>query len=97
MLIGLSGKNAILMAEFSKQAREDEGEPIEVAAQNGGRVRFRAVMMTAWSFVIGVFPMVVATGAGAGSRTAIGVTTFSGMVVASIFGIVMVPPLYAMF
>jgi len=53
--------------------------------------------MTAWSFVIGVFPMVIATGAGAGSRTAIGVTTFAGMVLASIFGIVTVPPLYAMF
>ena len=97
MLIGLAGKNAILMAEFSKQARENEGQSIEDAAQNGGRVRFRAVMMTAWSFVIGVFPMVIATGAGAGSRTAIGVTTFTGMVMASVFGIVLVPPLYAMF
>ena len=97
MLIGLAGKNAILMAEFSKQAHEDNGMPLEEAAQSGGRVRYRAVLMTAWSFVIGVFPMVIATGAGAGSRTAIGVTTFTGMVMASVFGIITVPPLYAMF
>ncbi|GHS91280.1 multidrug efflux RND transporter permease subunit [Planctomycetales bacterium] len=97
MLIGLAGKNAILMAEFAKQAREDEGLPIEVAAQNGGRVRYRAVLMTAWSFLIGVFPMVIATGAGAGSRQAIGITTFSGMLLATVAGIVLVPPLYAMF
>ncbi|MDR0868187.1 MAG: efflux RND transporter permease subunit [Planctomycetota bacterium] len=97
MLIGLAGKSAILMAEFAKQAREDEGLPIAVAAENGGRVRYRAVLMTAWSFLIGVFPMVVATGAGAGSRKAIGIPTFSGMLLASVAGIVLVPPLYAMF
>lgn len=96
MLIGLAGKNAILMAEFSKQARET-GESIVDSAQNGGKVRYRAVLMTAWSFVIGVFPMVIATGAGAGSRQAIGHTTFWGMVAASIIGIVFVPPLWAIF
>ena len=67
------------------------------AAQNGGRVRYRAVLMTAYSFIIGVFPMVVATGAGAGSRLAIGITTFSGMVLATLVGIIFVPPLYAIF
>jgi multidrug efflux pump subunit AcrB len=96
MLVGLAGKNAILMAEFSKQARE-EGQSIYDAAQNGGRVRYRAVLMTAYSFIIGVFPMVVATGAGAGSRQAIGITTFSGMVLATLVGIIFVPPLYAIF
>lgn len=96
MLIGLAGKNAILMVEFSKQERES-GVSIFDAAQNGGRVRYRAVLMTAWSFIIGVFPMVIATGAGAGSRTAIGVTTFCGMMLATIAGIVMIPPLYAVF
>lgn len=96
MLIGLAGKNAILMAEFSKQARES-GDTIVNAALNGGRVRYRAVLMTAYSFVIGVFPMVIATGAGAGSRQAIGHTTFWGMVLASIVGIVFVPPLWALF
>ncbi len=96
MLIGLAGKNAILMAEFSKQARE-EGLSIHDAAQNGGNVRYRAVLMTAYSFVIGVFPMVIATGAGAGSRLSIGHTTFWGMVLASVVGIVFVPPLWALF
>ncbi len=97
MLIGLAGKNAILMAEFSKQAREEEGKNIEDAAISGGNVRYRAVLMTAYSFVIGVFPMVIATGAGAGSRQAIGHTTFWGMVLASVIGIVFVPPLWALF
>ncbi len=96
MLIGLSGKSAILMAEFSKQARE-EGLSIDEAAIQGGSKRYRAVLMTAWSFVIGVFPMVIATGACSGSRQAIGVTTFSGMVVATLFGIMLVPPLFAVF
>jgi len=96
MLIGLAGKNAILMAEFSKQARE-HGDSITDAAINGGNIRYRAVLMTAYSFVIGVFPMVIATGAGAGSRQSIGHTTFWGMVLASVVGIVFVPPLWALF
>ncbi len=94
MLIGLASKNAILMVEFSKQERE-AGVEIGDAALRGGRYRYRAVLMTAWSFIIGVCPMVVATGAGAGSRVAIGVTTFAGMLLATIAGIVMIPPLYA--
>lgn len=96
MLIGLSCKNAILMVEFSKQERE-AGRSINTAAQQGFSQRYRAVLMTAWSFVIGVFPMVVATGAGAGSRRAIGVTTFYGMLLATVFGIVLIPPSYAFF
>ncbi len=96
MLIGLACKNAILMVEFSKQERES-GKSVEDAAQNGFRHRYRAVLMTAWSFVIGVFPMVIATGAGAGSRRAIGITTFYGMLLSTIIGIVFIPPLYAFF
>jgi len=96
MLIGLACKNAILMVEFSKQERE-AGKPIYEAAQEGFSQRYRAVLMTAWSFVIGVFPMVVATGAGAGSRRAIGITTFYGMLISTIFGIVFIPVLYAFF
>ncbi|MBE6356445.1 MAG: efflux RND transporter permease subunit [Lentisphaerae bacterium] len=96
MLIGLACKNAILMVEFSKQERE-AGKSVEEAAQNGFKHRYRAVLMTAWSFVIGVFPMVIATGAGAGSRRAIGITTFYGMLLSTIIGIVFIPPLYAFF
>ena len=67
------------------------------AALNGMRLRFRSVMMTALSFVIGVFPMVFASGAGAGSRQAIGITTFWGMLVATIVGMMFIPGLYAAF
>ena len=96
MLVGLTAKSAILMAEYSKQER-DAGKSIVDAALNGMRLRFRSVMMTALSFVIGVFPMVFASGAGAGSRQSIGITTFWGMLVASIIGMMFIPCLYAAF
>lgn len=96
MLIGLTAKTAILMVEFSKQER-DNGVSIGEAALNGMRVRFRSVMMTALSFVIGVFPLVVASGAGAGGRQAIGVTTFWGMLIATVAGMMFIPGLYVIF
>ncbi len=96
MLVGLTTKTAILMVEFSKQER-DEGATIFQSAMEGMRVRFRAVMMTGLSFVIGVAPMVVASGAGAGSRQSIGITTFWGMLMAMIIGMMFIPALYAIF
>ena len=93
MLIGLSAKSAILMVEFSMQQRAT-GVSIEEAALNGANTRYRAVLMTALSFVIGVVPLMVATGAGSVSRQIIGITTGWGMIVATFVGIAFIPPLY---
>lgn len=97
LLVGLSSKNAILVVEFAKERHARDGLGIVASALAGARERFRAVMMTALTFVLGILPLVWATGAGAGSRRAIGVTTFAGMLAATLVGLVFVPGLYVIF
>ena len=95
MLVGLTAKSAILMAEYAMQ-KEAEGLSPAEAAIEGFKQRFRSVQMTVLSFVIGVLPLLFATGAGANARHAVGVTTFWGMVAATVVGLLFVPPLYVL-
>ncbi len=94
MLIGMAAKQAILIVEFAKELHEKQKMTVEDAAIEAARLRFRAIMMTAIAFILGMLPLVLATGAGAHSRISLGSTVFGGMVAAGTIGTLMTPAFY---
>ena len=97
LLVGLASKNAILVVEFAREEHDKNGASLVKAAMVGTKERFRAILMTAFTFILGVFPMIVATGAGAASRIAIGVPVFYGMLLGTALGLFVIPLLYVLF
>ncbi len=93
MLIGLSAKNAILIVEFAKRLRE-EGKSVLQAAMDAAKLRLRPILMTAFAFILGVSPLVIAAGAGGASRQSLGTTVFGGMLAATVLGLVFTPVFY---
>ena len=96
MLVGLLGKNAVLIVEFANQ-KHHSGMSIRKAAIEGARVRFRPILMTSFAFIAGLLPLVVATGPGAVANRTIGTSALGGMLFGTIFGVLIVPGLYFIF
>jgi len=93
MLIGMAAKNAILIVEFAAQEMKSGKGAVE-AAMDAARSRFRPILMTAFSFILGVVPLLIASGAGAEARKVMGMTVFSGMLVATVIGVLVVPAMF---
>src|SRR4029078_2258899 len=96
MLVGLLGKNAILIVEFAVQ-RHHEGVSLKEAAIEGGKLRFRPILMTSFAFIAGLIPLVRASGPGAIGNRTIGTTAVGGMLLGTIIGVVVIPGLYYLF
>jgi HAE1 family hydrophobic/amphiphilic exporter-1 len=96
MLIGLLGKNAVLIVEFAVQKRQ-QGATILDAAIEGAKVRFRPILMTSFAFIAGLIPLIIATGAGAIGNRTIGASALGGMLFGTVFGVIIIPGLYYIF
>jgi HAE1 family hydrophobic/amphiphilic exporter-1 len=94
LLIALSAKNAILIVDVARDRRLNENKSIVEAAVEAARSRFRPIIMTSFAFILGVAPLVVATGAGASARASIGIAVFSGMIASTCLAVLFVPSFY---
>lgn len=97
MLIGLLGKNAVLIVEFAVQKKAEEGIPVAQAAIEGAAIRFRPILMTSFAFIAGLIPLVMATGPGAIGNRTIGTAAAGGMLIGTVFGLMIIPGLYYIF
>jgi HAE1 family hydrophobic/amphiphilic exporter-1 len=93
LLIALSAKNAILIVEVARERRA-HGKGIAESAIEAARARFRPILMTSFAFILGVAPLVVASGAGASARISIGITVFSGMIASTCLAVLLVPAFF---
>lgn len=96
MLVGLLGKNAVLIVEFAVQ-KHQQGMSVRDAAIEGARARFRPILMTSFAFIAGLIPLVLATGAGAIGNRTIGTSALGGMLLGTVFGVILIPGLYYLF
>lgn len=96
MLIGLTAKNAILIVEFAKMLYEEQGKSLLDAALESAKLRLRPILMTSFAFMLGVVPLLTASGAGAEARKVMGIAVFSGTLIATIIGVIVVPGLFVL-
>jgi HAE1 family hydrophobic/amphiphilic exporter-1 len=96
VLVGLAAKNAVLIVEFAKQLEDNDGLSPAEAAVRSARLRLRPILMTSLAFILGVTPLVLATGAGAEQRVAIGTAVFAGMIGVTVLGLLLTPAFYVL-